>query len=63
MLLCVNLFRKDIVQWNDIVMGNCFTFNHKDSLNERFSVKPGRDVGKFEFIYFYLLEFVFYVKM
>ncbi|CAD6192348.1 unnamed protein product [Caenorhabditis auriculariae] len=28
-------YEKDIVKWNDVVLGNCFTFNYRDS-NETF---------------------------
>lgn len=33
--------RSDFMQWNDISLGNCFTFNHKNASHQKFSEQPG----------------------
>lgn len=41
----LHCLRKDIVQWNDPTVGNCFTFNHKESINQKYSSNPGSGLG------------------
>lgn len=37
----ISFFRNNLIQWNDITVGNCFAFTHRDSITQHYKTQAG----------------------